>query len=217
MKSPGDFPMKAPMMQTTIMSRMGQPIAQQTKDPEVKVTGSIMEPSPSPVMMLQLVPTEVLWERVSNLEINSQLVHGCKNPGTLHLLTRQMDNWKVNRLGIEELCWSGRGHVSTDGVLTVFVCLFVFDDPPHGTCEKLPFGIIFISLQAGMSQVRYMPTSLNWESSLFQTKFNVCWDQHHQTIIIMIIWRTGAPFWTNNGIFWQFINNQKKVAVVFHH
>ncbi len=42
---------------------------------------------------------------------------------------------------------------------------------------KFPFGI---SLQAGMYVLKSgVQTSLNWETSLLQTKFNVCWDRRH--------------------------------------
>ena len=41
-------------------------------------------------------------------------VRTLSQPGTLELLTRQMDRCRVNILGIAELRWSGKGHFSTD-------------------------------------------------------------------------------------------------------
>ena len=61
-------------------------------------------------------------------------------------------------------------------------CMFVFDDPPYGTC-KTSFWDITCEL-SGMSKLG-VRTSLNWKISLLQTKFNVYRDH----IIIMTFWR----------------------------
>jgi hypothetical protein len=50
----------------------------------------------------------------NTIRIGTWNVRTLMQPGTLELLTREMNRCKVNILGISEMRWSGKGHFSTD-------------------------------------------------------------------------------------------------------